>query len=301
MNPAIKQFYNGAYFFLQATLPVNPFIPRKINGSRVRRGHIRVEQETNPQLDDLIIKELTENRIENYSYKIDIPAFKKYLAGTFYPQDYYGNQNGRDDNFIEKALEHFVSLQFLSPDKKSILVDIGAGNSPFSAIVQEKFGVEKVYCLDKNFAEGLHENKIGCIASHLPLEDNSIDAMTLHCSLEHFEGSEDIGFFNEAERVLKRGGKCIVLPFYLSSQYTVHLDPVNNLLKSFKPSLNDEGAVIRYCDSRQAFSRHYNVDAFQKRILQNMQSLRPVIYHVENFKEAHEDCYLRFILEMIKL
>ncbi|HKR07244.1 MAG TPA: class I SAM-dependent methyltransferase [Bacteroidia bacterium] len=301
MNPAIKQFYNGAYFFLQATLPVNPFIPRKINGSRVRKGHIRIEQETNPRLDELIIQQLNEERIENASYKVDIDAFRKYYSDTPYPQDYYGNKNGRDDNFIEKALEHFVSLQLLHLNRHSTLIDIGAGNSPFTEIVKEKSGTAKAYSQDKYFKEGFNENKIGGSASRLPFEDGSIDAMTLHCSLEHFEGNQDTGFFIEAERVLKKGGKCIVLPFYLSSQYTVHLDPVNNLLKCFKPVLSDEGAVIRYCDSRQAFSRHYDVKTFRQRILNNIHALHPLIYRVENFKEVYHDCYLRFVLVMTKL
>jgi len=300
MHTAVKRFYDGAYFFLQATLRVNPFIPRKIKGSKVIRGHIRREQETNPQLDELIIQQLKEQRIENNSYEIDINKFRKYYSDTTYPQDYYGNKKRRDDNFIEKALEHFVSLQFLGLCTQSTLVDVGAGNSPFSEIVSEKYSIKNSYRQDKYFEDGLHANKIGGSASSLPFPDNSIDAMTLHCSLEHFEGKEDTGFFKEAERVLKKDGKCIILPFYLSSTYTVHLDPVNNLLKSLRPSLDDEGAVIRYCDSRQVFSRHYDVNAFCQRILNHVHALHTTIYHVENFKEVHPDCYLRFIAVMTK-
>ncbi|MEP7168249.1 MAG: methyltransferase domain-containing protein [Bacteroidota bacterium] len=300
MNTAIKRFYNGVYLFLHATLPVNPFIPKKINGNKVRNGHIRTEQEINPQLDELIIQQLSEQHLENFSYRIDIDAFRKYYSETNYPMEYYGNKNGRDDNFIEKALEHFVSMQFLPLNKNCTLVDIGAGNSPFSEILCEKFEIKNSYKQDLSFAEGVHENKIGGRASCIPFDDCSIDAMTLHCSLEHFEGNEDLAFFKETERVLKKGGKCVVLPFYLSSQYTVHLDPVNNLLKSFTPVISDEGAVIRYCDSKQAFSRHYDVKTFRQRIINNTQGLNPGIYHVDNFKEVHADCYLRFILVMTK-
>ena len=131
------------------------------------------------------------------------------------------------------------------------------------------------------------------------LEDSSVDAVTLHCSLEHFENNDDIDLFVELERVLKPGGRAIVLPFYLAYEYTIHVDPVFNLLKFHKPQL-DNKARLRYCDWYQYFSRHYDVQALQELILNNARSLELKIYKVDNFMEVDKGCYLRFIGEFTK-
>jgi hypothetical protein len=304
MHDAIKKvihpFYSALHFVLHKTLEVNPLIRKNANHKKIIKGHIRIEQETNPELDKKIIKLLDENGIKNESYSIDAPAFKKYLSETIYPSYYYGGILTNDE-FIEKALEHFVSLKLVTLNETSVAVDIGAANSPFYKIVKSKTRTPFAYSHDKIFKKGIHENKIGSLASRLPLEKESVDVITLHCSLEHFEGTQDKVFFREAERVLIKGGKCIVLPLYLSSEYTVHLDPVYNLLKWYHPNVSDDkDAVIRYCDSRQHFSRHYDVKNFKERILNHLHFLDVEIFHVENFKEINPNCYLRFIAVFTK-
>jgi len=286
----VRPFYSALHFVLHKTLVANPLVSKKIILS-----HIRLEQETNPELDSRIIDLLNEYRIKNKSYQIDLPQFKKYLSETNYSTNYYGG-NSVHSEFLEKALEHFVSLQLILLNSESVIIDIGSANSPFCKIVTQKSGTQFSYSQDKIFKHGLHENKIGGLASDLPFGDESVDAITLHCSLEHFEGTQDKDFFREAERVLKKGGKCIVLPLYLSSQYTIHLDPISNLLKSYSPDISDDkDAVVRHCDSKQYFSRHYDVKAFSARIVNNPNLLEAEILHVENFKEVNKDCYLRFI------
>jgi SAM-dependent methyltransferase len=294
MKPLLRPFYNTTYSFLQFTLPFNPFIPKKINGTEVRSGHARYEQETNPELDELIVEALQKQGIRVSTHTIDLGKFRDYLSSAHYPSTYYGNDEERDENFIEKALEHFTSLQFFELNEDSVLIDIASGNSPFSSIIQKRSGTPYAYAQDLSFPKGIKKNKIGGHASFLPFNDSSADVLTLHCSLEHFEGNEDQLFFKEAMRVLKKGGRCIVLPFYLSSAYTIHIDPVNNFLKSYHPKLDDEGALVKYCDSRQAFTRHYDVRAFKKRVLDNTPGMSVEIFKVSNFKAVHADCYLRF-------
>jgi len=248
-----------------------------------------------PKEFEKIIEQLDEFGIKNNSYRIDVSEFKKYLTETNYPHYYYGG-NSPDSEFIEKALEHFVSLQLIELNPESVIIDVGSANSPFCEIVKQKGGTQFSFSQDKIFKEGIVKNKIGGLASDLPFGNESVDAITLHCSLEHFEGKQDKDFFREAQRVLKKGGKCIVLPLYLSSQYTIHLDPVSNLLKSYSPDISDDkDAVIRHCDSKQYFSRHYDVKIFKERILKNLNHMEAEIFHVENFKEINLDCYLRFI------
>lgn len=306
MTPLAKHIarplYLGVYYLLHSTLRVNPFFSWKRNGKKIKRGHIRLEQETNPELDGNIIRELKQQHFNCSSYSVNISAYKDFIAEGHYPDDYYGSQNGREWEFIQKTLEHFVSLQFLRLDAESVFIDIGACNSPFYEIVRKKYGTAFSYRQDLIFKPGINGNEIGCSAGKLPFPDESVDAITLHCSLEHFEGTEDISFFKEAQRVLKKGGKCVVLPFYLSSEYTIHLDPVMNVLRSYKPDLSgDEKAVLRYCDSKQPFSRHYDVVTFKSRILSQVPLLNTEIIHVTDRKKVDKDCYLRFIALFTKL
>jgi ubiquinone/menaquinone biosynthesis C-methylase UbiE len=301
MKLLARLIYNLIYICLQKTWKLNPFIPKKLNNREIRWGHARTEQETNPHLDKEIIKQLHEFGIKHSAYRIDLAGFNKYLSAAQYPLSYYGGRNLKAER-IEKSLEHFASLILLNLNKESVVVDAGAGTSPFYKIAAELSGSKKVYRQDKQFASGLNGYTIGGSASKFPLPDASVDAISLHCSLEHFENKEDVNFFVEAQRVLKPGGKCVILPFYLSSRYTVHLDPVKNFLNFSTPNVRyDSNAQIRYCDSRQRFSRHYDVKTFKERILNQLKKVELEIFFVENFKEVHHDCYLRFIAVFTKI
>jgi len=298
---AVTRFaYNAIYVSLQKTWKINPFIPKKVNNRKVLWGHARIEQEINPDLDKKIIKELDKHGIAQAAYFIDIGEYNNYFSSIKYPLSYYGSP-ALEEELIEKSLEHFVSLSFLDLTNPSIVIDAGAGNSPFYKIAADRNHATRVYRQDKLFTKGINGNTIGGSATELPFPDSSVDAITLHCSLEHFENRQDVDFFLEAERVLKPGGKCIVLPFYLSSHYTVHFDPVKNFLNFSKPNARYDGdAVILYYDSRQRFSRHYDVKTFKERILNKLKKPEVKIFSVANYKDVHPDCYLRFIAVFTK-
>ena len=95
-------------------------------------------------------------------------------------------------------------------------------------------------------------------------------------------------------RILKPGGRIIVLPFYLASRYVIHVDPVFNVLRRHRPQL-DEKAELRYCNWYHFFSRHYDPQALQSRVLSAMPDVDLTIYRVENYKAVDPSCYLRFI------
>ena len=276
------------------TLKINPFIKRSIHGNIPLSGHIYHEQITNPQLDTDIMSMLKENKIECGVYTINKNDFHLYIKTIPYPVNYFGKANRKNHGFTEKLLEHFISIELLMPVKDKVIVDIGAGNSPFSSILNTYYSVKKAYPQDRIF-NSESENIISGNASKLPFANNSIHGITLHCALEHFESNNDIDFIDEAARVLVPGGKCIILPLYLSSEYTINLDPVSNLLRRYTPDISsDYNATFRYCDSKQHFSRHYDVINFCSRLLNNP-SLKVKILHVQNYKEIYSKSYLRFI------
>jgi hypothetical protein len=290
----LDPIYRFSHDFLFNTLDFNPFYSNNYGGKKVLKGHISDIHLQNPELDNKLTEELSESNIPVKNYLIDKNQYNEYLKIANYPQSYYGGGNDTKQNFTEKTTEHFVSLQFVDFKPETVFIDIAACTSPFYKMVKKLFGVKLSYQQDLIFEKGLHKDKIGGYASEIPLPDNSVDIVTLHCSLEHFEGDSDTEFFIEMERVLRKNEKVIILPFYLASEYTIHIDPAFNTLRFHRPKL-DTKARLRYCNWYQFFSRHYDVNALRDRILNKTPNLDLEIFRVKNFLEIDKSCYLRFI------
>ena len=292
----VKSIYNAVHNVMHSNIDYLPIFKKEHQGKKILKGHISDEHLDNPRLDDLLVENLKASGIKVEDYTIDMEGYKKYIDNTHYPVSYYGGGKDSKQNFIEKSLEHYVSLSFLPLHTGASFVDIAAATSPFSDIIRSKFSVAKSYKQDLIFKNDIENNKIGGDASHISLPDNSIDGATLHCSLEHFEDPSDILFFKEIERILKPQGRLVVLPFYLAGQYTLHVDPVFNLLRGHKVRLDaDPRMQLRYASWKQFFSRHYDTIALQERILLNVRNLNLTIYRVRNFRDVDTSCYLRFI------
>lgn len=293
MKKVLHASYHFIHDLLFLTIAYNPFFRKHFKGKKIKKGFIADEHLTNPELDEVLIKDLKNLGIKTSRHRINMGAYKKYLSKASYPRTYFGGGDEKN-NFTEKTLEHYVSTEFIEFKPKTTFIDIAACTSPFYQLVKILFGVKVSYQQDLIFKKGLHGNKIGGSASALPLHDNSVDAATLHCSLEHFENNHDTEFFLEMNRVLKQGGKVVVLPFYLAYEYTIHIDPIFNFLRFHHPKRDPE-AQLRYCNWYQHHSRHYSPVALKKRILNNVPNLELEIFKVENFREINDLCYLRFV------
>ncbi len=294
--PLLKKIYNHLHFFINKHIDSILFFPKSYHGKRVLKGHISGEHLDNPLLDDVLVARLNQSGIKTADFYIDTEGYENYIKNTFYPLSYYGGGQDTQQNFIEKSLEHYVSLSFLPLANNAVFMDIAAATSPFSDIIQSQFPTVQAYKQDLIFPRGIQGNHIGGDAAHLPLLDNSIDGATLHCSLEHFEGDSDSLFFQEIQRVLRPGGQFVVLPFYFAYQYTNHIDPAFNLLKRHRVKLdNDPRMQLRYATWKQYFSRHYDPQALCDRILSQTPHLDLTVYRVKNFKAVDTSCYLRFI------
>lgn len=78
----------------------------------------------------------------------------------------------------------------------------------------------------------------------------SLDAIGLHCSFEHFEGDGDFRMVREAMRVLKPGGRLLIIPFYCGDRFT----------EVFKPEF------AAGCQ----FHRYYDPPTFESRVLDGL-------------------------------
>ncbi len=52
-------------------------------------------------------------------------------------------------------------------------------------------------------------------------DNESISKIALHCAYEMFENDADINLINEANRVLRKGGKMIIIPLYMDHIYHI--------------------------------------------------------------------------------
>lgn len=244
---------------------------------------------------DVVSQQFIEAGYAPDDYFVDVDAFNKYcLRHEVVYRDY---KTGYGDHFVEKAIEHFVSLSFKSLLPTSKVIDIANAGSPFPEIVHSAYGCD-VWSNDLIFPRGIHRKdwhtQVGGDACQLPVDDNFFDLAVLHCALEMFEDKADIGLIKEVERILKPGGELVIVPLYMNETYHIFRDP-----KTYRNPLPkiDDGAELVYRKDFHgiAFARFYNVEAFFKRLVSNAIRLDLRIYRVRNLSNIHPKCYLNWI------
>lgn len=218
-------------------------------------------------------------------YTIDIGNFKKFENG-FKP--FIDNQRKYLNPLLsehiwpehtpstEKQLEYYLSIEFLNLSKDDIYIDIASCLSLFPSYVQEKIGCQ-TYRQDILYTNIPVENLIASDACNLPVKNDFFSAITLHCSYEHFEEDKDIEFLKEAARVLKPGGKMVILPFYLGSEYTIMIKP-------------------KYAPGCQ-FQRFYDPWTVKERMFDTLDDAYEYsLMVINNAEEVDASCYCRYAL-----
>jgi len=128
---------------------------------------------------------------------------------------------------------------------------------------------------------------MGGNAAHLPIDDNTVDFMTLHNSIEHFEGNADSEFIKECERVLKPGGEVIILPIFLEKEPIQYINPTINP----KGLIKDTNTKCYYVYGHPRFMRHYSAETFKKRIIKPAQGK----FKIELFKIIRSEDFVEEI------
>ena len=248
------------------------------------------------QIQNLIADELKRNNFHLIDYQIDVSDYRLYLKNAQYDlfQYYFG---GKAANFPEKSLEHYLAAKLLCLNNNDIYIDIAAADSPVAEIYKKLFGCE-IYFQDFEFPPGLNGNIIGGDASALPLENEAVSKLGLHCSFEHFEQDSDKNFIREAGRVLKKGGKLCILPLYLFSDYAIRTNPV-----IMPKGHNFDGDAILFCtkDWKSRYSRFYDIPHLISRISSNSLNLKMTIFTINNAKEVDPSCYVKFAVLFEKI
>lgn len=228
-------------------------------------------------------------------------AFLAYCAIPQYQGEYkvYGGQDHHC--FLEKALEHFLSIVIGDPKPGQTVVDVGSCKSVVPDILRNIYGV-RCYEQDLTYAAGIGGNKIGSSADNIPLPSGSVDLFTLHCTFEHFEGGADTGFVNECGRLLRAGGKAIILPLYLNAK---HVNVTGEAEPAVLTGIGWDQGADHYCvipEWQNRFGRHYSPSLFQRRILNAAfdLGLSATLYRVRSLSLLDPRLWLNWVLTLEK-
>jgi len=181
----------------------------------------------------------------------------------------------------KKTLEHFIAYTTLGLAAGQTYIDVGSEGSPYPRMFRRS-GV-RAFSQDLSYRPGVHGWHIGSSADCLPVGDASVDAVSAQCSFEHFEGQADTGLIRELGRVLRPGGRCVIVPLYLSNTFHNIVDPL------LAPGVQlDEGSVrVAETDLGGRFERCYS-PASLARIVRPGLGLSYALCRVANLDELVE-------------
>lgn len=235
--------------------------------------------------------------VETYVLREHFAGFAAHLQLPDYSGDYrvYG---GADHHcLLEKSLEHYLSLALAVPRAGQVAVDIGSCQSVLPEILRR---VHRMRCYEQDltYPPGVVGDRIGSNADAIPLPDRSVDFMTLHCTFEHFEGQADTGFVRESARLLKPGGRTVILPLYLNAN---HCNVTGEDEETVRATLGLDTEAQYYCEVpewRNRFGRHYSPEALMARVIAPARAagLVPRLLRCTAWDEIDPRLWLRWIL-----
>ncbi len=219
----------------------------------------------------------------------DVADYQRYFEqaeyATRYPEYYKFNQ-------VEKSLEHFICLRLLNLSASDVLIDIASEGSPVPEIMNRLTGCA-AYAQDIMYEPGMNGNRIGGDACAMPLPAEFATAVTLTCSLEHFEKDADTALFKELARVLKLGGKVIVVPLYMNIVPGVFTDPRYSAATQVP---FDEGAMVYCWEFHNRHGRLYSAETLQSRVMEPVKTqFKFSVYEIDPQRFGPQ-AYVRFIL-----
>lgn len=159
--------------------------------------------------------------------EIDFNSFNKWFDKIDYINNYpqYVAEFNEGPLLTSKALQHFISLELLKLRGEFVFMDVASSNSVVPQIIAKHYPDSSVYKQDLNYEIGVNEKCIGSNADSIPLPDDSVDFITLHCSWEHFESTSDFDFLKEGSRLLRKGGRLCIIPLYMANIHAIHTSP----------------------------------------------------------------------------
>ncbi|MGD9975555.1 MAG: class I SAM-dependent methyltransferase [Desulfatirhabdiaceae bacterium] len=249
-----------------------------------------------------IERDLRKLGISISDYEAESDEFKQFLADQWFPEQYHGGRSGAV--WDEKHLEHWIAGQLLglaSYDPNDVYVDIAAGNSPWAKKLRDRLGIS---------ACAIDLAPISDVYSGLPyywvdnatctcFDNETVRGVSLHCAYEMFVDDDDTCLITELARILKPGGKAVILPLYMHTHYCAYATP-----EFFRKGYADPEAkeYIRMDCYGVPSSRKYDAITLQRRVLEPIQSagMKYRLMALRNKESLGRNIYCHFILEIEK-
>lgn len=245
-----------------------------------------------------LLEALQELPVEIKPYRIDPGQFEAHLREFAYPRAYAAGPLEEGGNRDNKLLEYFLSLQILDIQPGDVVIDVASEYSIFPSVVRQLCG-GIVYRQDLIYPEGVHGDRIGGNAAKMSVRDQFADALVLHNSFEHFEGTADSGFVAESWRILRPGGSVLIVPLFVAQEHSILTDPLTDR----RGIVWDPGArVIELPGWHNRFGRFYSPSTLEERVLTPARQLGYDIelLHFENVTDVHPMATTYFALMMRK-
>jgi len=222
------------------------------------------------------------------SYRVDAARFWSYFRSGGYEPSKYGTYRIT----VEKALEHYVAMDLLRLTGDDIYIDVASAESVAPDVYKTQVGC-RVYRQDLVYPPGLNGDVIGGDAGAMPVPDGFATKMALHCSFEHFEGDADTCLIVEIGRVLRSGGRAVIVPLYISPKYSIWTYPLAWLTHGGSPRFDSEALIELERGWRGRSGRVYDVPHFVSRVVQHLGPLQVQVLRVDP-SQIDPPCYLRF-------
>ena len=214
-----------------------------------------------------------QRQLQSFGYSIRdfeiapfIDEFRSYIQRPEYAGEYRRYGGADECSFLEKALEHFLSFKVANPQPGQTFMDVGSCVSVVPDILRRFYQCD-CYAQDLELPPGVHGWKIGSNAASIPLLGQVLDGMTLHCTFEHFEGDADTAFIRECARLLKPGGRVVILPTYVAREWTNVTGEISETVRSTIQFDRDAKYWSVIPEWKNRFGRHYSPVALHDRVL----------------------------------
>lgn len=258
----------------------------------------------NPTSEELVTIELDLRGlgIEINDYAPSPDRFKQFQSEQWFPSFYYGGS--MSNVWDEKLLEHWIAGERLGLAEfgpEDIYVDVAAASSPWAKTLHERWGVN-AFAIDlapvgeayRDLPYYRTEN-----ATKSSFADGSVSGVSLHCAYEMFMRDDDLRLPGELARILKPGGKAVILPLYMHTHYCAYATP-----EYFSKGYADPAAkeYVRMDCYGIPSSRKYDAFTLQRRVLEQIKiaGLSYRLLVLRNKSALGRNIYCHFILEIQK-
>lgn len=258
----------------------------------------------NPSQEELanIETNLIKMGVKVHDYSPSQDEFRAFKDENWFPPDYHGGL--QSSVWDEKLLEHWIASKLLnleSYDEGDVYVDVAASRSPWVRSLRERTKIA-AYAIDlcpiKPEYKKLFFYRVEN-ATQTSFGDSSVTGVSLHCAYEMFMGDDDIKLLYEIARILKSGGKVVILPLYMHTHYCAYSTP--EFYGKGYSNVTAKEYVRSDCAGIPS-SRKYDVSMLKSRVLDNVNKLglQYKLYVLKNKSGFGNNIYCHFILEITK-